>query len=53
MLALSHQLRRETDGDIHESLTREEPMDGRAMQNERLVSRGDTSAEEMLAGMAS
>ena len=53
MLALSHQLRRETDADIHESLTREEPMDGRAMQNERLVSRGDTSAEEMHAGTAS
>ena len=50
VMAPSHELRREINGHIRERLAREGRIHGPAMESERLVSKGYTSAEKALAG---
>ena len=49
VMAPSHELRRAINGHIRERLAREGRIHGPAMESERLVSRGYTSAEKALA----
>ena len=49
LMAPSHELRREINGHIRERLARDGGIHGPAFEGERLVSRGYTSAEKVLA----
>ena len=50
VMAPSHELRREINGHIRERLAREGRIHGPAFESERLVSKGYTNAEKVLAG---
>ena len=49
LMAPSHELRQAVNGHIRERLARDGVIHGRALKSERLVSRGYTNAEKMLA----
>ena len=49
LMAPSHELRQAVNGHIRERLARDGVIHGRALRSERLVSRGYTNAEKMLA----